>query len=237
MAVIVVVAALAREPQVLRELAELTDILESQRRIGDRVLPGLADLPLVLHGHYQIREILTAVGWLTAEKRTPFQAGVLALADRTTELLFVTLDKSEGYHDRIAYHDYAVSPTEFHWQTQNSAGPDTKAGKRYMESRTNGWRFQLFVRATPSAPYTACGPVSITSANSVSHQIRAGIPPIEPDATSAAATSRSSSATLHARGVRSGSLSGRTVGPPRTGRSRSRHQRQSAARHCIDPLR
>ncbi len=161
------VAALAREPHVLRELAELTDILESQRRIGDRVLPGLADLPLVLHGHYQIREILTAVGWLTAEKRTPFQAGVLALADRTTELLFVTLDKSEGYHDRIAYHDYAVSPTEFHWQTQNSAGPDTKAGKRYMESRTNGWRFQLFVRATPSAPYTACGPVSITSADDV----------------------------------------------------------------------
>ena len=82
-------------------------------------------------------------------------------------MLFVTLDKSEGYHDRIAYHDYAVSPTEFHWQTQNSAGPDTKAGKRYMESRTNGWRFQLFVRATPSAPYTACGPVSITSADDV----------------------------------------------------------------------
>jgi superfamily II DNA or RNA helicase len=162
------VVALAREPHVLRELAELTDILDSQRRIGDRPLPGLADLPLVLHGHYQIREILTAVGWLTADNRTPFQAGVLALADRKTELLFVTLDKSKGYHDRIAYHDYAVSPTEFHWQTQYSAGPDTKAGKRYMESLTSGWRFQLFVRATPSAPYTACGPVHITSADDIS---------------------------------------------------------------------
>jgi hypothetical protein len=40
----------------------------------------------------------------------------------------VTLDKSEGYHDRIAYHDYAISPERFHWQTQYSAGPDTPAG-------------------------------------------------------------------------------------------------------------
>ena len=59
-------------------------------------------------------------------------------------ILFVTLDKSEGYHDRIAYHDYAVSAERFHWQTQNSAGPDTLSGQRYLESRTNGWQFQLF---------------------------------------------------------------------------------------------
>jgi hypothetical protein len=48
----------------------------------------------VLHGAYQVREILTAFGFLTADRYTPFQTGVLALRDRSTELLFVTLDKS-----------------------------------------------------------------------------------------------------------------------------------------------
>lgn len=162
------VSTLAGEPHVLEELGELADILASERRIGERVIPGLEDVPLLLHGRYQSREILTAVGWLTATRRTPFQAGVLPLADRQTELLFVTLDKSDGYHDRIAYHDYAVSPTTFHWQTQNSAGPDTKAGKRYIESGTNGWRFQLFVRANKRTAYTACGPVTIASGDDIS---------------------------------------------------------------------
>jgi hypothetical protein len=162
------VTALASEQYVLGELGELTNILESQTRVAERLIPGFEDLPLILHASYQIREILTTVGWLTAERRTPFQAGVLALAARKTELLFVTLDKSDGYHDRIAYHDYAVSPIQFHWQTQNSAGPDTKAGARYLVSLTNGWRFQLFVRTNQDSAYASCGPVRIESADDIS---------------------------------------------------------------------
>jgi hypothetical protein len=79
-------------------------------------------------------------------------------------LLFVTLDKSEGYHDRIAYHDYAISVDRFHWQSQNSAGPDTVGGRRYLESRTNGWQYQLFVRPRKDTPYRACGRVFLESA-------------------------------------------------------------------------
>ncbi len=90
-------------------------------------IPGLEDTPLSLHASYGIREILTAVGWLTAERRTPFQAGVLALHERQVELLFITLDKRDGYHERIAYHDYAISPERFHWQSQNAAGPETRS--------------------------------------------------------------------------------------------------------------
>ena len=128
----------------------------------------MEDVPLQLHGAYRIREILTAVGWLTALRRGPFQAGVLPLPRRKTELLFVTLDKSEGFHDRIAYHDYAISPTKFHWQTQNSAGPDTPSGRRYIESATNGWTFQLFVRVTKALPYRVCGPVHLASSEDIS---------------------------------------------------------------------
>ena len=89
---------------------------------------------------------------------------MLALPERRTELLFVTLDKREGYHQRIAYHDYAISAERFHWQTQNSAGPDTKVGQRYLESPDNGWQFQLFVRQTRKDPYRACGPVTLLQA-------------------------------------------------------------------------
>jgi len=124
----------------------------------------LEDTPLCLHGAYGIREILTALNWLTAERRTPFQAGILALHERKTELLFVTPDKREGYHERITYHDYAISAERFHWQSQNSAGPNTPSGRRYLESPGNGWSFQLFVRCAKGDPYRACGPVRLERA-------------------------------------------------------------------------
>lgn len=162
------VRELAAEPNCLRELGELTAILESRTRVMERPVPGLEDVPLVLHGSYESREILTAVGKHSATDRPMFREGVLPLADRQVELLFVTLDKSSGYHERITYHDYAISPTQFHWQTQNSAGPHTTVGKRYLESLTNGWRFQLFVRPNKRTAYTACGPVHITEAEDIS---------------------------------------------------------------------
>jgi hypothetical protein len=159
---------LGQFPNCAKELGELAGVLSARSRLDERRVPGLEDVPLQLHGAYRIREILTAAGYLTAIRRTPFQAGVLALPDRKTELLFVTLDKSEGFHDRIAYHDYAVSPKRFHWQTQNTAAPDTKVGRRYVESPANGWRFQLFVRAHKADAYRVCGPVFIENANDIS---------------------------------------------------------------------
>lgn len=146
------------------ELSELSRLLQARSTLSDYPVAGVEDTPLCLHAAYGAREVLTAVGWLTATRRVPFQAGVLALANRKTELLFVTLDKSDGYHDSISYHDYAISAERFHWQTQNSAGPDTPAGKRYLESATNGWQFQLFVRARKGGAYRACGRVALESA-------------------------------------------------------------------------
>ena len=49
-------------------------------------------------------------------------------------------------------------------QTQNSAGPETAAGKRYLNSPANGWAFQLFVRRAQGEPYRACGPVCLDKA-------------------------------------------------------------------------
>jgi len=154
---------LAGNPAAASDLLELVDLLKSRSSLAVSPIPGLEDLPLCLHAAYGIREILTAVGWLTSAQRTPFQAGLLALPSRRTELLFVTIDKSQGYHAGVRYHDYAISPDRFHWQTQNSAGPDTPVGRRYLESPGNGWQYQLFVREKPGDPYRACGPLQLES--------------------------------------------------------------------------
>lgn len=156
-------ARLGHHPAIADELGALSALLQTRSTLGAHRLPGLEDTPLCLHAAYGVREILTAVGWLTATRRVPFQAGTLPLRGRKTELLFVTLDKSEGYHDSIAYHDYAISAERFHWQSQNSASPDTPGGRRYLESPTNGWQFQLFVRPRKGDPYRACGPVVLES--------------------------------------------------------------------------
>jgi len=92
---------LQRHPTIASELVELSGLLQARSTLADRAVPGLEDTPLCLHAAYGAREALTAVGWLTAARRAPFQAGVLPLPGRQTELLFVTLDKSEGCHDRL----------------------------------------------------------------------------------------------------------------------------------------
>jgi superfamily II DNA or RNA helicase/HKD family nuclease len=157
------VERLKGNPSSVDELAQLAEVLEGGALPSIIPIPGLDWTPLCLHGHYRLNEILTAVGFLTAKKRPFFNTGVLRLPDRKIELMFVTLDKRSGFHESIAYHDYAVSPDLFHWQSQNSAAPTTTAGKRYLGSvgeQPNGWQFQLFVRSDPDSAYLACGPVT-----------------------------------------------------------------------------
>ena len=98
------------------------------------------------------------------KQRTPFQSGVLALQNQKVELLFVTLDKTEGFHDRIAYRDYAISPERFHWQSQNSAGPDTPVGRRYLESPAMAGHSNSSSAKAKGDTYRTCGPVTIQKA-------------------------------------------------------------------------
>lgn len=162
------VSKLANQPVARAELYELADVLESRSRVTSHPIAGFEDLPLLLHAHYERRELLAALGVHIASIRPASREGVLRLPERKLEVLFVTLDKSTGFHDRTAYHDYAVSPSRFHWETQNAAGPNTDAGRRYVESRTNGWRFLLFVRETPNQAFVACGTTRIASPTDVS---------------------------------------------------------------------
>ena len=72
---------------------------------------------------------------------------MLNIANANTKLLFVTLNKCEKqFSATTMYHDYAISPTLVHWQTQNSARPNSGRGLGYIEQKENKKTFLLFVR-------------------------------------------------------------------------------------------
>ena len=116
---------------------------------------------LSLHNRYSRSDIITAISYANATKRPAFREGCLAISDSKIELMFVTLDKSEGFDERVQYHDYAISPKLFHWQSQNVASSTNNTGLRYLNSvaepLANGWKFFLFVRENKNAAFAALG--------------------------------------------------------------------------------
>jgi len=155
-------AILSRNPAFHGELTELLTFLEeSSENPGHPMAGALAEWPLSLHGRYSRLEILAALGYTTQERRPVQREGVLAFTGERRCVLFVTLDKSEGFHDRVKYRDYAISPDLFAWETQNRANPGNRLGQRFTESPGNGWRFFLFVRETPDHEFAALGEVRL----------------------------------------------------------------------------
>jgi len=155
---------LNQHPALKDEMCEVIDWLKEESTVEPTPLPGVpVTWPLVLHARYERREIQTAVGHLNSHSRPQFREGCLPLVDEKIELMFVTLDKREGFGERVQFHDYAISPSLFHWQTQNKAGTNNTTGKRYLESESNGWRFQLFVREDLEHAFVALGPVTLKS--------------------------------------------------------------------------
>ena len=106
-----------------------------------------ADNVLELFGCYTREEQLAIFGKRTAEKAGAIpQSGVFSLEELNTELLWVTLNKSDkDFSPSTQYEDYAINEALFNWQSQNSASHQN-SGRRYVEQRTNGRKFLLFVR-------------------------------------------------------------------------------------------
>lgn len=155
---------LKQMPLLRQELGELGAWLDLQADLHPQALPGVPeDWPLLLHGAYSRAEILSATGFLQPRVRPRMSEGVLSFNKLKLQLLFITLDKKAGFHERIAYYDYAISPELFHWQSQNRASPDNASGRIYTESGHNDWRFQLFVRENPDGPFFVLGPAVLDS--------------------------------------------------------------------------
>lgn len=136
----------------LSELAEVVSILIERLEVSEFTMPKVNNSvvdssPLKMHVRYPKEHILVAFGDSTFIKKSSSREGVLNIANANTELLFVTLNKCEKqFSATTMYHDYAISPTLFHWQTQNSTRPNSGRGLAYINQKQNKKIFLLFVR-------------------------------------------------------------------------------------------
>ncbi|WP_221390353.1 DUF3427 domain-containing protein [Dyadobacter sp. NIV53] len=103
--------------------------------------------PLKVHSRYTKDQILAAFGDNTFERKSSNREGVANLPYKNTELLFVTLEKTEqNYSPTTLYDDYAVSEKLFHWQSQNEARPEMGKGLSYIRQRETDKSILLCVR-------------------------------------------------------------------------------------------
>ena len=108
-----------------------------------------------MHGHYTRAEIEAAhcyaeacgYGVLSIESPWIHREGVLAHQASATDLLFITLRKSEAlFSPSTRYRDLALGPAVFHWESQSTTTASSPTGQRYIHHETRGSRVLLFVR-------------------------------------------------------------------------------------------
>ena len=152
--------SLGTAPAIRHELGELAAMLDQRHDRVAQPIPGFEHVPLCLHASYERREILAALGRWTDNQRPLSNTGVERNQDEKWEAFFVTLDKSVGFSGRVAYHDAALAPERFQWQTQSATTMTSTVGRRYLEAPGNGCRFLLFVQQRKDEPFCAVGPLT-----------------------------------------------------------------------------
>ncbi|MBE9460858.1 DUF3427 domain-containing protein [Dyadobacter subterraneus] len=131
----------------VKEIVEVLELLIDQISHIELDIDLPYAQPLKVHSRYTREQILVAFGDSTFERKSSNREGVVNLDSKKTELLLITLKKTEeNYSPTTLYNDYAVSETLFHWQSQNSARPETGKGLSYIKQEEKGKIILLFVR-------------------------------------------------------------------------------------------
>jgi len=100
-------------------------------------LPWALPVPLRVHGHYSRAEIEAAhcyaeacgYGVLTDDAPWIHREGVLWHQPSATDLLFITLRKSEAlFSPSTRYRDLALGPSLFHWESQSTTTTSSPTG-------------------------------------------------------------------------------------------------------------
>jgi len=158
-------------PALREELLELLDLLADRSRRVHTPLDASGAVPLASHATYGLYETIAAYGVLgTKGTLREVREGVLWVEAHQTDLLFITLDKSDAdFKPTTRYADYAVSPGLFHWESQNATSSSSPTGRRYVEHVQRRTRVILFVRERKkddrgeSMPYLCLGPARYVS--------------------------------------------------------------------------
>lgn len=138
---------LGRNKVMVEEIIEVIELLIDGISFKEIKLNLPYAQPLKIHARYTRDQILAAFGLSTFKRKSPSREGVAENQSLNTELLFINLIKSEeNFSPTTMYDDYAINEILFHWQSQNSAGPETPKGLSYIKHQEEGKRILLFVR-------------------------------------------------------------------------------------------
>ncbi|WP_339813801.1 DUF3427 domain-containing protein [uncultured Imperialibacter sp.] len=139
--------AIGESEVLVEEIIEVLEILIDKIDFLERDIDLPYPQPLKVHSRYTRDQILSAFGFYTFNKKPSYREGVAYSQDKNTELLFITLNKTEKvFSPTTLYEDFAVSESIFHWQTQNAVSPDKGKGLSYIHHKDSGRKILLFVR-------------------------------------------------------------------------------------------
>ena len=141
------IEAIGKNKVMVDEIIEVLEILLDRIDFKEIEINLPYPQPLKVHSRYTRDQILAAFGLSSFEKKSSSREGVAVNSELNTELLFINLIKSEeDFSPTTMYDDYAINDTLFHWQSQNSAGPETPKGSSYIKHEEAGKKVLLFVR-------------------------------------------------------------------------------------------
>lgn len=152
-------------PSLREELLQLLEILAEQADSLE-LDPGLdPEIPLLVHERYTRNEVLAALGRAAPSQPPSLREGVAWIEEHRTDVFFVTLEKTlAGFSPSTMYRDYAISPRQFHWESQSTTSEHSLTGQRYIHHAEQGTRVLLFARETSqrdnqSMPFLFLGPM------------------------------------------------------------------------------
>jgi superfamily II DNA or RNA helicase len=141
------IRAIGKNKILTEEIIEFLEILIDKIDFLEGEIELPYSQPLKLHSRYTREQILAAFGFHTFQKKSEIREGVAYSKEKNTELLFITLNKSEkDFSPTTLYEDFAISEKLFHWQTQNSVSPEKGKGLTYINHLQEKKRILLFVR-------------------------------------------------------------------------------------------
>ncbi len=152
-------AELWAHPALRLELLDVLSLLDDSVAHLHQPLGLLHPVPLQVHASYNREEILAAFGNATVDKPPSLQTGVFFHQPTSTDLLFITLQKSErDYSPTTRYLDYAISDRLFHWESQSTTAASSERGQNYIHHVSRERSVVLFVRATKQVSRGATTP-------------------------------------------------------------------------------
>ncbi len=141
------IRAIGKNKVFVEEMIEVLEILEDKIDFKEIDIQLPYHQPLKVHARYTRDQILSAFGFSTFDRKSSSREGVAENTDLNTELLFINLIKSEeNFSPTTMYDDYAINEYLFHWQSQNTAGPETPKGLSYIKHQENKKKILLFIR-------------------------------------------------------------------------------------------